>query len=370
MPLEPPVMMAARSLTWRARLFEWRVKARGDRLRVAGRSLTSAAVTWRRLLILVALAAAVVPAGCGGDDEGDSSASPPPVARPEDFPDPAGRTLGELQKRYGTSGPVLSPAMKSLQLGKNRFGFGLFTRSREQIADAPVAVYVAPVTGGPAKGPFAARYESLDVEPQFRSQSVAADRDAAKSVYVADLEFEKPGQYYVLGLARLDDRLVAATPAGPPLAVLKDDPVVDVGERAPLTHTPTQTSVGGDIAKIDTREPPSTMHDEDLAAVLGKKPAVLLFATPALCQSRVCGPVVDIAEQVKAQHADDAAWIHMEIFNENEVEKGYRPQVVKWALPSEPWVFTIDREGKIAARIEGAFSANELEAALKKATKE
>ena len=26
-----------------------------------------------------------------------------------------------------------------------------------------------------------------------------------------------------------------------------------------------------------------------------------LFATPALCQSRVCGPVVDIAEQVKAR---------------------------------------------------------------------
>ena len=317
--------------------------------------------------MLAALAAAVVPAGCGGDDNDDSSASPPPVARPEDFPEPAGRQLAALQRRYGVEGPVLTPAVKSLQLGKNRFGFGLFTRSREQISDAPVALYVAPVGGGRARGPFVARYESLDVEPQFRSRTVSADADAAKSVYAAELEFKRPGRYYVLGLARLDDRLVAATPAGPPLEVLKDDPVPDVGEQAPRMHTPTRASVGGDLSKIDTREPPSEMHEDDLADVLGKKPVVLLFATPALCQSRVCGPVVDIAEQVRSKYDDDIAWIHQEIYNDNTVEKGFRPQVRKWSLPTEPWLFTIDRKGKVAAKIEGAYSASELEAAVKKA---
>ena len=95
---------------------------------------------------------------------------------------------------------------------------------------------------------------------------------------------------------------------------------------------------------------------------------VLVFATPALCQSKVCGPVVDIAEQVKADHEGEAEFIHMEIFNGNELEQGYRPQVRAWNLPTEPWVFAIDRKGRIAARIEGAFSARELEAALKKAT--
>ena len=311
--------------------------------------------------------AAVAILGCGGDGDDESAATPPPVARPEDFPAPAGRSLRELQRKYGMGGPVLAPAMKSLQLGKNRFGFGLFTRSREQIADAPVALYLAPVAGGAARGPYVTRYESLKVEPQYLSRSVSADKDAAKSVYVADLEFKKPGRYYVLGLTRLDDRLVAASPAGPPLEVMKDDPVPDVGDKAPRTHTPTRASVGGDLAKIDTREPPSEMHEEDFAEVLGKKPVVLLFATPALCQSRVCGPVVDIAEQVRAKYPDDAAWIHMEIYNDNEVEQGFRPQVVQWSLPSEPWVFTVDRKGRIAAKIEGAYSANELEAALKKA---
>jgi hypothetical protein len=319
-------------------------------------------------MILAAMAAALLLPACGGGGDGASSAAPPPVARPEDFPKPAGRGLGELQQKYGMGGPVLSPSMESLQVGKNRFGFGLFTRSREQISDAPVALYLSPANGGPAQGPFVTKYESLKVEPQFLSQTVAADKGSAKSVYTAELEFKKPGRYYVLGLARLDDRLVAATPAGPPLRVQRDDPVVDVGDTAPPMHTPTKTSVGGDVKKIDTRVPPDDMHDDDLADVLGKKPVVLLFATPQLCQSRVCGPVVDVAEQVRAQHPDDTAWIHMEIYNDNVIEKGFRPQVLKWRLPTEPWLFTIDRKGRIAARIEGAFSAGELEQALKKAT--
>ena len=323
----------------------------------------------RRTLIAAAFAALILLPGCGGGEENGASESPPPVARPEDFPRASGKTLAELRREYGEGGPVIAPSVSQLVVGRNRFGFGLFDVGRNQIADAPMAVYVAPAGGGEAQGPFPARYESLAVKPQFQSQGVEADPDSAKSVYVADVEFAKPGRYEMLGLARLDDRLVAATPAGPPLRVVKDDQVADVGERAPRVSTPTTASVGGDVAKIDTRQPPSSMHNRDLAAVLGKRPVVLLFATPALCQSRVCGPVVDIAEQVKANHEDEAEWIHMEIYNDNEVEKGFRSQVVDWRLPSEPWLFTIDSKGRVAARLEGAYSARELEQALAKATR-
>ena len=34
-------------------------------------------------------------------------------------------------------------------------------------------------------------------------------------MYAAEVPFNKPGQYDVLGMARLDGRLVAATPASP-----------------------------------------------------------------------------------------------------------------------------------------------------------
>jgi hypothetical protein len=312
--------------------------------------------------LLVALLA-VVAAGCGDSgDDGDEAAPPP--AKAEDFPDPAGKTLAQLRKGLGP-GPVLAPSVSLLEPGTNRLGFGLFDRARKQIVDAPAALYVAPVSGGPVRGPFPAQYESLEVKPQFESEGVKADPDAATSVYVSQVKFGKPGDYEVLGVVELDDNFVAAERVA--VRVVKDGPVPEVGEPAVSVHTPTTADVGGDVAQIDTRVPPDTMHDADLADVLGTKPVVLLFATPALCQSRVCGPVVDIAEQVKSSYQGDADFIHMEIYNDNELDKGFREQVVKWKLPTEPWLFTIDSEGKIAARIEGAFSARELEDAIAKA---
>ena len=112
------------------------------------------------------------------------------------------------------------------------------------------------------------------------------------------------------------------------------------------------------------------MHTEDLADVLGKKPVVLLFATPALCLSRVCGPVVDVAEQVKAEFGDDVAFIHMEIYVDNQYDPEkpkLRPQVEAYGLPTEPWLFVIDKDGKVQTRIEGAFSVSELETELNRA---
>lgn len=307
-------------------------------------------------------------AGCSEDDSGTAN-RPMPIVKPEGFPKAAGKTLRELRAEVGTEGPVLSPSVSELEPGKSRFGFGLFDRARAQIAEAPVAVYVARAGGGPAEGPFPARYESLTVKAQFQSRSVAADPDAAKSLYVSKVDFEKPGRYDVLGVARLDGRLVAATPASPGLMVTSEGRVPDVGDKAPRTHTPTKAQVGGDLSKIDTREPPSTMHDVDFADAVGKRPVILLFATTALCRSRVCGPVVDVTEQVKAERDDEADFVHMEIYRNNEIDQGFRPQVLQWKLPTEPWVFAVDRRGRVAARLEGAFSAGELQRAVDAAVK-
>ena len=312
-------------------------------------------------VIAAALALALGTVGCGGEDD-DAADRPAPPAKPEDFPT-AGKPLTQLREEVSAEGPVLAPSVSELEPGENRFGFGLFDRARAQIADAPVAIYVAPVGGGDASGPFLARYESLAVKPQYQSRLVAADPDAAKSLYVAQVKFPRPGRYEVMGVARLDNRLVAATPAGAALRVTKDGSVPDVGDPAPRTHTPTKDEVG-DVSKIDTRQPPSTMHDVDFADVVGRRPVILLFATPALCRSRVCGPVVDVAEQVKARRREEAAFVHMEIFRDNDLDQGYRPQVVQWRLPTEPWLFAVDRNGRVAARIEGAFSAEELDEAV------
>jgi hypothetical protein len=329
-------------------------------------------VSSRRPIAAVLLACALVGAGCGGGDGDDDASPPPPEATPDQFPRATGRTLAELRKDLPKGGPVLAPTGSLFLTGKNRLGFGLFTATRAQIADAVAAVYIAPAGGGEAQGPFVAHYESLAVDSPYLSETTSSDPDAAKTLYVADVPFDKPGEYEVLGMARLDDRLVAATSAAPQLVVVpkKDDPVPAVGESPPRIHTPTEAEVGGDLTKIDTRKPPDDMHKVDFADVLGRKPVVLTFATPLLCQSRVCGPVVDVAAQVEDEFRDKVDFIHMEIYNDNEVNKGTRPQVNAFQLPSEPWVFVFDKNGKVAARLEGAFSVKELEAAVKQALKQ
>ena len=302
----------------------------------------------------------------------------PGVTKPVSFPRPGGKSLAELRKGFGP-GPVLSPSVSILDPGRNRFGFGLFDRARRQIAEAPAALYFAPAAGGKVSGPFPARFEWLKVKPQFQSRNVAEDPDAARSLYVADLKFPKSGRYEILGAVRLDDRLVAASRVQ--VEVYRKEPVPKVGDPAPEIDTPTKASVGGDVAKIDTRVPPDDMHEVDYADALGERPIVLLLATPALCQSRVCGPVVDIAQQVKASYKGDAAFIHMEIYKDNEIKPGclegrrplsdcYRPQVLAFKVATEPWLFTIDRQGRVAARIEGAFSESELEKAVHAASRD
>jgi hypothetical protein len=323
---------------------------------------------WTGIVALALLALVVVAAGCGGDDSSDQKAPPP--ARAQDFPAVKGETLRQLLTKL-PSGPVLAPSGAEFRTGPHeRVGFALFRRDRSQITNASVALYVAPVGGGAAKGPYLARYEDLSVRPQFQSRQTATDPNAAKSIYTAKIPFPKPGRYEMLGIAKQGGKLVAATLPQAGIVVKKaaDDPIPAVGTAPPRIHTPTITDVGGNAAAIDTRLPPSSMHDVDFADVLGKKPVVLLFATPQLCQSRVCGPVVDLAEQVKAKAANsDVAFIHMEVFRDNRIDKGIRPQMAAFHLQTEPWLFTFNSQGKVAERLEGAFSERELDEAIAKA---
>ncbi len=313
-----------------------------------------------RTTTLTALAALLV-AGCGEKDE---STAPEPAPEASAFPDPG---KGDLQDLVEASAPgdglVVSPAGQVFTVGRNRLGLGVFTVEREQITDADVAIYAASGADGRVQGPYPARVESLETEPAFTAENTASDPDAAKAVYVTDLELDQPGEWRMVALVRQDDEFAAVTM--PSILVRANDPVPAPGDQAPSVHTPTANQVSN-IEEIDTRVPPSSMHEDDLADVLGERPVVLLFATPALCFSRVCGPVVDVAEQVKRDHEDDAAFIHMEIYNDNLVDKGVREQVEAYSLPTEPWLFVIDCEGEIDTRIEGAFSVAELSDAVER----
>ena len=64
--------------------------------------------------------------------------------------------------------------------------------------------------------------------------------------------------------------------------------------------------------------------------------------------------------------ADKAAFIAQEIYVDNDINKGFRPQVGEWRLPTEPWTFVIGKDGRVVERFEGAVSVRELSAAVEK----
>jgi hypothetical protein len=285
------------------------------------------------------------------------------------FPKASAADFAQLARAIPQNAPILALTEEDFQPGVNRLGFGLFTKSQEQITNTPVAIYIQAQGGGKVYGPYVAREESLQVNPPYLSETVKKDPDAAKFVYATTVHFPKAGKYNVLGAVDLNGKLV---PTGIGLKVSAHDTIPAVGDKPPMISTPTVKSVNGDIASIDTRSPHDDMHDVNFRDVVGKKPVVLLFATPLLCQSRVCGPVTDIAEEVK--HTDpaakDVAFIHMEVYNQNNANKGYRPQLQAFHLQTEPWAFVLDKSGRISTRFEGAFSKAELEAAIQKAVKQ
>lgn len=327
------------------------------------------------LLALACIAAAIPAAGCGGaGSDGGGASSPnatPPPAPPEvaaaehptraDFPATRGRTLRQLADSLYGGGPEVALATTDYTPGRNRVAFGLIEHDGTLVY-GNTAVYVARDERSPARGPFLAPADSLQVRPAFRSQTSAGDD--VQAVYHSDVKLPKSGRWLLLMVTRSGEELLGGAAS---VTVRGSSPVPAVGDAAPSVHTPTLASVGGDVAKIDTRVPPDRMHDDDLAGVLGRRPVALLFATPALCRSRVCGPVADEAAQLQSAYGDKVVFIHNEVYNDNDYAKGLRPQLKAFGLTSEPWLFVIDRDGRVAARLEGAFGIDEFRAAIEAA---
>jgi hypothetical protein len=315
----------------------------------------------KQLFFLALLAIAglgVLVSGCGGGEGGDEVARGAPSAT--EFPSAEGKTIEQLFNDQTPSDLVVPAAASVFEIGKNRFPFGVFNVDHTQVDDADVALYFAKSPQSKVEGPLPAETISLETKPAFRSKGAGGPGEA-NSFYLTHVNFDRSGPWLGIAVIKTDDGTEAARITPSPV-VGQQPNVKAVGEKAPRVSTPTAASVGGDLSKIDTRQPPDDMHDVDLKDVLGKKPVALIFATPALCTSRVCGPVVDVAEQVKNEVGDGVAFIHNEVYVDNDGSKPVRPQLTAFGLQSEPWIFLINKDGTIEKRIEGAIGVDELTA--------
>jgi hypothetical protein len=245
--------------------------------------------------------------------------------------------------------------------GQNRLGFGVID-PKTGFVYGKTAVYVADRPDKSARGPYPAPADLLITSPAFRSRTAASEGDTFAAVYATDVELRRSGRASVVVVTKVGDELVGA---GTAIRVVpkRRDTVIRIGQMAPRIDTDTRAPNGG-IKAVDTRVPPDDMHDVNLRDVLGKKPVALLFATPQLCQSRVCGPVVDVAEQLKQVYGDRVAFIHQEVYVDNDANKGLRRPLRRFGLRSEPWLFVMDRTGRITARLEGSFGFNAFKRAL------
>ena len=330
--------------------------------------------------MLASLVAGALLAGCGGDDgpsedpvsrvpeEGGLQQNVRAASSPDaaDFPAADGKTLNQIAEEVRGGGSTeVGLATSVFTVGEERVAFGMID-DQGQFVYGPTAVYVAPTPDDPAEGPFVAPADVLVTEGRYRSRQAAEESDPFAAVYAAQVRFSKKGPHAVLVVTRSGNTFVAA-PSQLQVNTEKADPIPDVGERAPKVPTDTIESVQGNEDLLDTRVPPSDMHAQSFGDVVGKKPVALLFATPQLCQSRVCGPVTDIALQMKAKYGDRMEFIHQEVYVENDPQAGLREPLRAFRLPTEPWLFVVDADGTITARLEGSFGLKAFEDAVKTA---
>jgi hypothetical protein len=272
----------------------------------------------RRVIALAVLAAALATSliGCGSDSKDSSTQANTPAAAQDvklaDFPKADGKkTIIQLQQEVNAGQDAsLLPAANDFVAGRvNRLPFGLFNADREPIW-GPTAMYLSGGTNEPATGPFKVAAHDFAVPKQFQSETSKTDLNTiGNGFYVANIPTPKgTKKINVLTLTQFNGGYQAAATG---LTATLRDPAVAPGQKAPAIETPTVKSAGGDVTKIDTRVPADDMHDVSLKdALKEKKPIVLIFATPKLCSSRVCGPVVDVAEVVHHDIGDKLVFIH------------------------------------------------------------
>jgi len=336
----------------------------------------------RRLPTIMAVIAAVLAvAGCGGggggDDSADGTANLPATgglrekvraaAAPAKghFPAAAGRSLQEVANSM-QGGPQVAVAGETFTVGPNRLAFGVID-AEGQFLYGKTAVYVAPTPDAKARGPYPAPADLLVTDPAFRSRQAATEADRFAAVYGAHVRFPKAGRWSLLTVTKAGGGMLAA-PSQVKVVPDDEDPIPAVGEPAPRVETDTIASAKGDEEAIDTRIPTAPeLHQESFADVAGSKPVALLFSTPQLCQSRVCGPVTDIALQMKAKYGDRMTFIHQEVYEDNDPEKGLRMPLRQFNLRTEPWLFVVGADGKVTSRLEGSFGLQAFESAIETA---
>jgi hypothetical protein len=307
-------------------------------------------------LLAVACGPSATPsASASGQAAGECLTTPPPQGTP------AGWDVGSQKPSVFPS--VINPA-GTVACGPTRLMFSFLDAQNVPVArpDRSVDVKVFDLGADPTKavaeGPATFIWA---IEPRV-------------GVYVVDLDLPTAGSYGI--------EFTTAAGGGQPevIRTVQDvqptSSVIAVGDKAPASDTPTLADVGGDASKISTDPAPvAAFYETSIAqAIADKKPFVVAFATPKFCVSQQCGPTLDRLKPIAARHPGVTV-INVEPYQLEFKDGQLQPVLTdnqltpaastnEWGLPTEPWVFVVDRNGIVTDSFMLIFSDEELETAL------
>jgi hypothetical protein len=287
----------------------------------------------RRTLLLLggASLAAIAASGC-------KAIAPSPAAAPTPSPDARRAT------------PTVILATSELVVGPNRFAVAIVDEANQPILDAKVTFGFFQVNGDQAT-------KRAEAPGTFRWVE-----QRAKGIYTAPVTFDAPGRWGVEATLDHDGKRLAIRA---PFDVKQTGSAPMIGQPAIRSKTLTPKDVK-DLSELCTAAPPCELHATSLDELLANgKATAVLFASPGFCTSQTCAPQLDVLLQVRPKHADTINFAHVEIYKDprNGV---LADAVTEWNLPSEPWIFFVDRTGTIVERFDGIATAEEIEAGIAK----
>ena len=299
------------------------------------------------------------------------SATPSDATDPTEACDPSGSAPATYPGWPGAEPEAsttteLVPLLVSSELavGQNRFLFTLIDGQNRLVAAPEVEVDV--------------RFFDLAADPETPvTESTAGYLQAEedRGLYRTTVDFTCSGTWGAELTARTPDR--EQRQARVVFSVRPESSTPEIGATVPATDTPTADSVEA-IGRISTDvDPDPDFYRLSVAEALERQePFALIFATPAFCQTRACGPTLDIVRDVAADFKDELAFIHVEPYQLETTDAGLQPvlseaggfqavpSVVEWGLLSEPYIFVVDDDGTLAAKFEGVAGADELREAF------
>jgi hypothetical protein len=290
------------------------------------------------------------PAAAAATAPEQAVAAPEPQIRPDRRPLVEGPISADgLQAILGTG---------DLGVGRNRVAFVM--TSEEGFVNEPVATVASRYfADGSGEGEL-----KETVKTEFHPWPYGN-----RGMYTVDLDLDAAGKW---GL----DITVGDPSQGAQTAKLFFE-VLDAPE-APPVGAPAPKSVSKTEADVASLKELATggLQDADLYqatiadAVQNGLPTVIVFASPAFCTNAVCGPQVEVLQQLKDKYKGQANFVHVDFYeNPDEIQGDLSRAVIstavqEWRLPSIEWTFVIDRQGDISARFEGFATLNEIERAF------